>query len=100
MATSEAARHRMYTALQDAIGHENATTLMEHLPPVGWADVATKRDLDHQSAMTDARLDALEHRIEALLHRELAALKGFFFWSMLASHATFAGLVVAAVKLI
>jgi hypothetical protein len=32
---------------------------MEMLPPVGWADVATKRDLDHLDARIDARFDVL-----------------------------------------
>ena len=36
----------MYKHLEDLMGAEDAGVLMEHLPPVGWADVATKRDLD------------------------------------------------------
>ena len=47
MAITEHDRHRMYQRLEEVLGHEEAATLMEHLPPVGWADVATKRDLDH-----------------------------------------------------
>jgi len=30
---------------------------MEHLPPVGWADVATKTDLDHLQTVIEARFD-------------------------------------------
>ena len=46
MAITEQARHRMYKHLEELMGTEDAGVLMEHLPPVGWADVATKRDLD------------------------------------------------------
>ena len=46
MAVDEAARHRLHDRLEQVLGVEEATILMAHLPPVGWADVATKRDLD------------------------------------------------------
>jgi hypothetical protein len=42
---TEDARHRLYQRLEEVLGEEQATTLMEHLPPVGWADVATKNDI-------------------------------------------------------
>ncbi len=45
MAIDERARHALYRKLEETIGAEEATTLMEHLPPVGWADVVTKSDL-------------------------------------------------------
>jgi len=46
MTISEQSRHAMYVQLESVLGQEAALILMEHLPPVGWADVATKRDLD------------------------------------------------------
>ena len=61
MAIDERRRHEMYLAFEELVGPEVATTMMEHLPPVGWADVATKRDLEHMAALLRgdmARLDA------------------------------------------
>lgn len=42
----ESARHGPYTKLTDVLGADHTDTLMRHLPPTGWADVATTRDLD------------------------------------------------------
>jgi hypothetical protein len=46
MAIDERARHELYLRLEEHLGPEAAATLMEHLPPTGWGEVATKRDLD------------------------------------------------------
>jgi hypothetical protein len=99
VAITEENRHQLYLALEEVIGHEQATTLMEHLPPVGWADVATKRDVDALAAHMDLRFEALEHKFEATLHRELSSLKSGFLLTVVLSNTTLAGLVLAAVKL-
>src|SRR5204863_7230412 len=59
MAVDEQARHRLYDRLEELLGPEQAATLMEHLPPVGWADVATKRDLDHLATVLRAEMAVL-----------------------------------------
>jgi len=59
MAIDEQARHRLYDRLEAVLGPEEATILMEHLPPVGWADVATKRDLDALEAANRREHDQL-----------------------------------------
>jgi hypothetical protein len=69
MALDERARHELHRKLEEVLGADQAGTLMELLPPVGWADVATKRDLDAlgsslRSELT-LRLEALEHRLRA-----------------------------------
>ncbi len=74
MAIDERARHRLFERLEAVLGTEEATILMEHLPPVSWADVATKRDLDALAAITKHDLDALAeaNRLEHEAMREAA----------------------------
>ena len=57
MALSERSRQEMYTAFEKQVGKEAALTLMEHLPPVGWADVATKQDLEILELRLTADID-------------------------------------------
>jgi hypothetical protein len=45
-------------AAKRALGDDAGTTLMEMLPPVGWADVATKQDLLSLETRLDARFEA------------------------------------------
>ena len=49
---------------------------MELLPPVGWADVATKRDLDALEERMNLRFDLVDRRFEASEHKLLAAFRG------------------------
>ena len=69
MAITEQARHHLYLRLEELIGPEEAAVLMEHLPPVGWADVATKRDLDYLEARMVAGFASVDQRFEQIDHR-------------------------------
>jgi hypothetical protein len=45
MAVDERSRKELYEKLGATLGPRPADTAMELLPPVGWADVATKQDV-------------------------------------------------------
>jgi len=45
MAIDETRRYELHEAARRTLGEMPGDTLMELLPPVGWADVATKQDL-------------------------------------------------------
>jgi hypothetical protein len=72
MAIDERARHELYLRLEEHLGAEAAATLMEHLPPVGWADVATKRDLDHLRELREADLERTAQTLRAEFHKTIA----------------------------
>jgi hypothetical protein len=57
MAVSEESRHELFQRLEQVLGAKQAATLMEHLPPVGWAHVATRRDLDALEARLTGAMD-------------------------------------------
>lgn len=66
MSITEAERHQLYQRLEAVLGHDEASVLMEHLPPVGWADVATKRDLDHLGQRLGSEIAALREQVVEL----------------------------------
>ncbi|HTJ74489.1 MAG TPA: hypothetical protein VL337_03915 [Acidimicrobiales bacterium] len=69
MAVDERSRHELYRRLEDVLGPEAATTLIEHLPPVGWADVATRHDLAGLEQRIDLRLDRVYERFNQVDER-------------------------------
>ncbi len=77
MTVDEQARYELHQAFEDLMGPDKAADVMALLPPVGWADVATKQDLSVLKAALEERMDlrfeAQDHKLEALLHRELKA---------------------------
>ena len=89
MVPNERARHDLFLHLEQAPGPESAETLNEMLPPVGWADVATKRDLDAlrhqlladlrgellaQSKAINARVDAINAQMKTLIVANFGAV--------------------------
>lgn len=84
MVVTEETRHRMYERLEEVLGREQAATLMEHLPPVGWADVATRRDLENTANV---------------LRVEFAREQRNLIFAMLAANSTLAALAFAAARL-
>jgi tetrahydromethanopterin S-methyltransferase subunit G len=73
MAISETARLDMLSGLRTHVGEAVANTLMEHLPPGGWYDVARTGDfdrietrIDKLEARLDDRIDKLEARLDKL----------------------------------
>lgn len=45
MAITESQRYGMHSVLREKLGVTTANTLVEHLPPSGWSEVATKTDI-------------------------------------------------------
>jgi hypothetical protein len=66
MAITEADRLEMHLAFRKTMGDKVADTMMEHLPPTGWADVARKSDVDYLAALMDARFEAVDKRLDGI----------------------------------
>jgi cell division FtsZ-interacting protein ZapD len=92
MTIDERSRHRLYLRLEEVLGQEEATVLMEHLPPVGWAEVATKRDLD--TLGTTLRLEFRADLHEAL-HQQTRRFVKWMIALQSATLVTLGGLMTA-----
>lgn len=91
MAIDERTRHELYLRLEEALGPESATTLMEYLPPVGWADVATKRDLESLATKHDVE------RLRADISAELTGQTRAMFLAIVTIVLTMSGLLFGLV---
>jgi hypothetical protein len=76
MVLDERSRHELFLRLEEVLGPQQAETLMEMMPPVRWADVATKRDLDALELRMDLRLEAIDYRFDGMENKILATLRG------------------------
>ena len=63
MAINEEARYGLHRALEQ-VGAEHAATMMHSVPPVGWGDIATRRDLEMLETRIDARFDRLSGEMD------------------------------------
>ena len=84
MAVDEAARHRLHTKLECVRGSDEAADLMAYLPPVGWADVARKSDLDRLATKEDlheirAEMERLGRRLVMWVASMVVAVAGLAF---------------------
>jgi hypothetical protein len=69
MVVNDRTRRVLAARLEQVLGYEEADVLIESLPPSGWADVATKPDLDAFEERTDLRFQLVESRLDALERR-------------------------------
>jgi hypothetical protein len=123
MAISASARHHLFRKLEELLGPEDATTLIDSLPPGGWENVATKDDvravqgelqvlgaeLRQEMAEMENRLASkadlreFEHRItehiDMRVDVRLAATQRSTIGWMVAMNATMLTAVIAAVRL-
>ena len=107
MAITEQNRHHLHQRLEQVLGPEEASILMEHLPPVGWADVATKRDLDHLHAVLDAKIDTAVGTLDAKIERVVVDLRAEMFreqrnqtLAIIGANTTITALLLAAFQLL
>ena len=75
MSITDRQRLKLLRTLEAVIGPEDASTLMDHLPPVTWANVAT---VDHVSAIGDQTTKTLRSEMQVLstqLRSEMSELR-------------------------
>ena len=92
MAVDEARRHELHERARRSFGDDSGDALMELLPPVGWADVATKQDL--HTLKVELRALVVDS-VRGSEHRLILWLVSTMFASTALSVGTAVGLAIA-----
>ena len=72
-------RRELFDLLEPSLGSRGAALLMAHLPPAGWADLATKADLGALRSEVMGEMAKLEGKVDAFrfeLKGEISELRG------------------------
>jgi len=113
MAVTQSSRHQLFKRLEKVLGMEEAGTLIDLVPPIGWADLATKTDLDHLRVATKADIDQLRVATKAdidhlgvankldleVLKNDLASKFRGLFFALAALFIGVVGLLLAVLRL-
>jgi hypothetical protein len=100
MSITEASRFQLRTAIGQILSEEAADTLMELLPPVGWADVATKNDINSLRNELKGDMNNLQLTIEVNVRKLIHEQTKWLITTMIAMNAVTVAVAVALSKLI
>jgi hypothetical protein len=65
----ERSRLQLHQRLREVLGPEEAGTLMAHLPPAGYSDLATKSDLRQLKEEIELKIEATKQELRAEMQR-------------------------------
>ena len=99
MSVDEGARFRLFESAQRHLGHDEAITLMEMLPPVAWSEVATKADLAVLGSELRAEMSDLRGELKAEIADRASSTVRTLVLAMVVNNAAVFGLAFAAVRL-
>ncbi|MGH2740373.1 MAG: hypothetical protein ACRDH6_07845 [Actinomycetota bacterium] len=103
MALDERSRRLLYQKLEEILGQQEASTLMEHLPQAGWDQIATKDDLFATRDDLQNEIRRLEDRLIARMELTKAELMSHTLRTVLVTNVTsimtVAGIAFAAARL-
>ena len=69
MSMTEARRTEMHIGLRESLGPRVADSLMEHLPPSGWGDVARQSEVNLRFDMAQIQFEMIDRRFEEIDRR-------------------------------
>jgi hypothetical protein len=75
---NEERRYALHERLDEVLGPDEASTLMEHLPPATWNDLVRQRDMDSTRLALTSDIDRVRSEMTVLrieLQQEINALR-------------------------